>query len=73
MSDIDLGKTSLVKHIIRLMDNTPFKECYWQIPPSMYKEVWEDLTEMLEIEAIWLSLSLLASPSYWFARKKKPL
>ena len=28
ISDKDLGKTSLVKHSIRLTDNTPFKECY---------------------------------------------
>ena len=26
MSNMDLGKTSLVKHSIRLTDNTPFKE-----------------------------------------------
>ena len=40
MSNVDLGKTSLVKHSIRLMGNTPFKEHYWWIPPSMYDEVW---------------------------------
>ena len=28
MNDMDLGKTSLVKHSIRLTDNTPFKEHY---------------------------------------------
>ena len=28
MSNMDLGRTSLVKHSIRLKDNTPFKECY---------------------------------------------
>ena len=39
MSDMDLGKTSLVKDSIRLTDNTPFKEHYWQIPPSIYEEV----------------------------------
>ena len=48
MSDMDLGKTSLVEHSIRLMDNIPFKEYYWWIPPSMYEEVWEHLKEMLE-------------------------
>ena len=35
VSNIDLGKASLVKHSIRLMDNAPFKEYYWQIPPGM--------------------------------------
>ena len=29
MSDMDLGKTSLVKHSIRLIDNTLFKKHYW--------------------------------------------
>ena len=52
MSDMDLGKTSLVKHNISLMDNTPFKECYWQIPLKMYEEVWEHLKEILEIGEI---------------------
>ena len=28
MSEMDLGKTSLVKHSIGLTDNTPFKEHY---------------------------------------------
>ena len=53
MSNIDLGKTSLVKHSINLMDNTPFKECHWHIPSSIYEEVWGHLKEMLEIGAIW--------------------
>ena len=59
MSDMDLGKTSLVKHSIRLTDNTLFKEHYWQIPASMYEEGREHLKEMLEIGTIWLSHSLL--------------
>ena len=29
MGDMDFGKTSLVKHIIRLTGSTPFKEWYW--------------------------------------------
>ena len=62
LSDMDLGKTSLIKHRIRLTDNTLFKEHYWQIPPSMYEEVMEHLKEMLEIGAIWPSNSPLASP-----------
>ena len=32
-SDLDLRKTSLIKHWIELTDLMPFKECYWQIPP----------------------------------------
>ena len=65
MSNMDLSKTSLVKHGIRLTDDTPFKECHWKFPPSMYKEVREHLKEMLEIGAIlplhspWASLVVL--------------
>ena len=65
MSDMDLGKTSLVKHFIRLTDNTPFKECYWWIPPSLYEEVREHLKEMLEMGAIWPSHSPWARPEGW--------
>ena len=54
MSDMDLGKTSLVKHSIRLTGNTPFKEHYQQIP-SMYEEVREHMKEMLDIGAIQAS------------------
>ena len=63
MSNMVLGKTSLVKYIIRLTDNTPFKEHYWKIPPHMYKEVKEHLKEMLEIGTIQPSHSLWASPA----------
>ena len=62
MCDVDWGKTSVVMHSIKLMDNTPFKEFYQHIPPIMYKEVQEHLEEMLKIYAIWLSYSLQASP-----------
>ena len=55
MSDMDLGKTSIVKPSIRLTDNTPFKEHYWWIPSCMYDEVWEHLKEILDIGAIWPS------------------
>ena len=62
MSNMDLGKTSLVKHSIELTDNTPFKEYYQQIPPCLYEEVREHLKEMLEIGAIWPYYKPWASP-----------
>ena len=37
-NDLDLGKTALIKHKIRLTDQTPFKERYRHIPPHMYDE-----------------------------------
>ena len=69
MSDMDLGKTSLVKHSIRLTDNTKFQDHYQQIPPSMYEEVREHLKEMLEICDIWPSHSPWASQSCWYVRR----
>ena len=37
--DLDLGKTSIVKHSINVNDFVPFKEWYRCIPPGMYEEV----------------------------------
>ena len=51
-SDLFLGKTALIKHIIRLTEQTPFKEWYWQIPPYMYDDVRAHIQEMLDIGAI---------------------
>ena len=33
LDDLELGKTSLVKHSIKLTNETPFKERYQRIPP----------------------------------------
>ena len=38
-SNLDLGKTALIKHKIQLMEQTPFKERYRHIPPHMYDDV----------------------------------
>ena len=64
-SDLDLDKTALIKHKIQLMDQTPFKEHYWQIPPHMYNTVRAHMQEMLDISAIcklhspWASVVVL--------------
>ena len=60
-SDLDLGKTALIKHKIQLTDQTPFKECYWCIPPHMYEDVRAHIQEMLDIGAICRLHSLWAS------------
>ena len=44
-NDLDLGKTALIKHKIRLTDQTPFKERYRCIPEPISKK-------MLDIGAI---------------------
>lgn len=57
----DLGRTNLVKHDIKLTDDTPFKDPYRRIPPAMYEEVRLHLKEMLEADAIRPSQSPYSS------------
>ena len=58
----ELGRTSMVKHEIKLDNQTPFKERYRKIPYHQYEEVRSHLKEMLEIGAIRKSTSPWASP-----------
>ena len=59
--DLDLGKTSIVKHSIKVNDPVPFKEWYRCIPPGMYEEVKVHIQEMLDVGAIRPSNSPWAS------------
>ena len=61
VDDLELGKTDLVKHVIKLDNYVPFKERYRRIPQHQYEEVRKRLNEMLEIGAIWKSNSPWAS------------
>ena len=56
-SDLDIGKTSLIKHWIKLTYLTPFKEHYWCIPTHMYNNMKAHCQEMLDIGAIRKSYS----------------
>ena len=60
-NDLDLGKTALIKHKIKLTNQTPFKERYRCIPPHMYDDVRAHIQEMLDISTICKSHSLWAS------------
>ena len=60
-SDLDLGKTALIKHKTQLMDQTPFKEHYWCILPLMCDDVRAHIQEMLDIGANLKSHSPWAS------------
>ena len=54
-SDLDLGKTALIKHKIQLTDQMAFKEHYRCIPLHMYDDVRVHIQEMLDIDDIhWL-------------------
>ena len=44
----ELGCTHSTEHIIKVTDDTPFKEQFRQIPPPMVEEVRNHLKEMLE-------------------------
>ena len=60
-SDLDLGRTTLIKHRIEITDKMPFKEHYQCIPPHMYDVVRSHLQEMLDIGTIQKSHSPWAS------------
>ena len=49
LDDLELGRTSLVKHNIKLTNESPFKERYQRIPPHQYEEVKKHLNKMMEI------------------------
>ena len=68
-SPADLGKTDLVKHSIKLTDETPFKEPYRRIPSALFEEVRMHLTEMLDAGAIRESESPYSSNNV-LGRKK---
>ena len=61
LENLDKGRTSMVKHKIKLDNYTPFKERYQCIPPNLFDEVKNHLKEMIEIGAIRKSNSPWAS------------
>ena len=69
-NDLDMGRTNLVKHHIKLTDSLPLKEAYRRIPPQLYEEVKTHIQEMLELGAIIPSNSPWAS-AIVFLRKNK--
>ena len=48
----ELGCTHSTEHIIKVTDDTPFKEWFRQIPPPMVEELRNHLKEMLEAGTI---------------------
>ena len=70
LEDKELGRTSLIKHKIRLDNNIPFKERHRRIPPHQYEEVRKHLQEMLEMGAIQRSHSPGQVQWSWCERKQ---
>ena len=58
LDPMELGCTHSTEHTIKVTDDTPFKEQFRQIPPSLVEEVQNHLWEMLESGAIWPSQSM---------------
>ena len=73
LEDKELGCTSLVKHKIRLTDETPFKERPRRVPPQQYEEVKKHLDAMLEVGAIRRSCSPWASAMVLVRKKSGEL
>ena len=48
-NDMDMCRTNLVKHHIKLTDPLPFKETYRRIPPQMCDEVRAHIQETLDL------------------------
>ena len=69
LDSMDLGKTDLIQHHIKLTDYMPIKDRYYRIPPHQYDEVRKHLKEMLEIGAIGKSNSPWASPVVLVCKK----
>ena len=57
LDPVELGCTHSMEHMIKVMDDTPFKEQFRWIPLSLVEEVWSQLWEMLESGTIWPSQS----------------
>ena len=53
----ELGCIHSTEHMIKVTDDTPFKERFRHIPPPLVEEVWNHLWEMLESGAIQPSQS----------------
>lgn len=58
----DLGCTTLLSHNIPLLDDTPVRQWYRQIPPSEYEVVKAHINQLLEAQVIRESCSPYASP-----------
>ena len=69
----ELGCTQSTKHMIKVMDDTPFKERFRWIPLPLVEEVWNHLREMLESGAIQPSQSAWCNAIVLVTKKDRGL
>ena len=73
LHDLDLGHTDLVKHQIKLKDDTTFKQRPRRIPPSQYEAVRNHIQDMLKLGVIRPSKSPFSSNIVLVVKKDKSL
>ena len=66
-----LGRTSIIKHQINLVDDRPFKSAPYRVPPSLRTEMETQIQNMLEHGIIEASLSPWSSPVVLVLKKDK--
>ena len=69
LDSAELGCTHSTEHMVKVTDDTPFKEQCRQVPLPLVQEVWNHLQEMLESSAIWPSQSAWCNAVVWVRKK----
>ena len=62
MDHTSLGKCDVTEHVIELSDETPIRQKYRRIPPTMYESVKTEIEKLLEAGVIKPSISPWSSP-----------
>ena len=69
LDDLDLGKTVIIKHSIKLTDSVPFKKRYGHIPPHQCKEVKNTCRKCWPLEPLENHAAPGLAHSYWCERR----
>ena len=69
----ELGCTHSTEHLIKVTNDTPFKEQFRWIPPPLVEELHNHLQEMLDTGAIWSSQSVWSNAVVLVRKKDRGL